>query len=455
MENLISETDYFLLLVLTIVGIILIKKIIFRKLEPAFQKLVTTLFLCKIFSILIYTLLVVYYWKLADSVSVYSETLNLIKLIKGDWTNISLIFLPVDNYNSVIKLDNALTTIPGGAGLESNFFLTRICTLLYPFSFGRYLLLNFWFALISAIAHFKFYMFLIKVYPKVNPAHLFYIFMLPMLLFYTSPVYKETIGLSLLFFAIVCLHNLSNKINQLQNLFFIPALLFCLLLIKSYVFYAILVSAIVVYLFRFLKSLFLNGLLGKLFALIISTSIIAFIIKNGPLVEPYLLDMIDISNFNQQIYNLEPGEGSSFEFGEIETSVAGLVSKIPFALYTCYFRPHLWEINKPILLVSALESFLCLSLLFYMLVAKRAAFINVLKSNFFTRIIVVYIIVLGIIIGLTTFNFGTLVRYKAMSTFSFGFLLSCCSITKKILIQIQPKQAESSNVLTYVAIFTT
>jgi hypothetical protein len=433
MENLITLTDYILFIVFTFLGAVLVKKIIFRNLEPVFQKLMLTLFFCKVFAVLVYALLVVYYWKLADSVSVYSESLNLVKLIKADVGNLTLIFTPVENYNSVIKLDNSLTTIPGGAGLESNYFLTRICTLLYPFSFGRYLIINFWFAFISAIAHFKLYTTLTKIYPKVNPAHLFYIFLLPMLLFYTSPIYKETLGLTFLCFIIVCAYNIYKKINITRNFISLAVLFLFLYLIKSYVFYAIIVSAALAYLFKLLSVLFSKGILVKFFALIIVALIIAIVFKSAPLLEPYLLTMVDISNFNQHIYNLEPGEGSSFEFGEIETSVKGLVSKIPFGLYTCYFRPHLWEINKPILLASALESFLSFLLILYCLVFNRKAIATVYKSDFFTRLIVIYIIALGIIIGLTTFNFGTLVRYKAMSTiFLWLFIVLLINSKKKL-----------------------
>jgi hypothetical protein len=176
------------------------------------------------------------------------------------------------------------------------------------------------------------------------------------------------------------------------------------------------VSVAIAFLFKTLGILNSKGVFGKLVSVIIIIGIIILLFNSAPLLEPYLLDMVDISNFNQQIYNNDADGASSFEFGEIETSVAGLVSNIPISLYTCYFRPHLWEMNKPILLLSALESFFCLLSLIYIMLSNRSAFVTVYKSSLFIRISLFYILTLGILIGLTTFNFGTLVRYKTVST---------------------------------------
>ncbi|MBL0182086.1 MAG: DUF1420 family protein [Chitinophagaceae bacterium] len=113
-------------------------------------------------AVLTYILLVVYYWQLADSVSVYSETKNFVSLISADISNIKYLFLPVENYNATINLDVSLKAVPGGSGMEGNFSLTRLSTILYPLSLGKYLLLNFWFGVISAIAQFKLFLVLTK-----------------------------------------------------------------------------------------------------------------------------------------------------------------------------------------------------------------------------------------------------------------------------------------------------
>jgi hypothetical protein len=128
--------------------------------------------------------------------------------------------------------------------------------------------------------------------------------------------------------------------------------------------------------------------------------------------DPYVLSFVDTSNVFQQYYNSDFGETSSFEIGEIETSVSGLIKKIPIGFYSTYFRPHLWEVKKPIVLFSAFESFLFLAFTLFTLVKKWNYLFRLVRNDLFARLSLYYSIILGIIIGLNTFNFGTLIRYK-------------------------------------------
>jgi len=412
MTNLLSGIDYFLLLGYSIIVFYFLKRFFFRDLDPFFSKLFLIFFSLKILAILTYTLLVVYYWQLADSVSVYSESKNLVSLINADFSNIKYLFLPVENYNAVINLDMSLKAIPGGSGIESNYFLTRACTILYPVSFGKYLLLNFWFAVISAIGQFKLYLVLVKVYPQIKDKLSICILFIPTLLFYASPIYKETLCFAFLCFTIVLVYNIINDKKPLLKILLILVYLFFIFLLKSYVFYSLLISCGFVFLGRFLRRLFAVSIFGKILVVTFLGFIVYLISQNLDVLDSYIYSLIDISNFNQQLYGPD-GETSSFEFGEIETSFKGLLTKMPFGLYTCYFRPYLWEINKPILLLSALESFLCFGLLVFAIIKKGRNFTAVLRENRLTNIMFIFILLLGIIIGITTFNFGTLVRYKA------------------------------------------
>lgn len=433
MINLISGIDYLLLIIYSVVIFYCLKRFFFRDLNPVLSKIFAIFFFLKILAVLTYTLLVVYYWQLADSVSVFSETKNLTGLIQADISNIKYLFLPVENYNALVNLDMSLKSIPGGSGIESNYFLTRVCTILYPVSLGKYLLLNFWFGVISTIAQFKLYLVLLKVYPQIKDKLAICILFIPTLLFYASPIYKETLCLSFLCFIIELIYNIRNDKKNLFSFILVLVNLFFIFLLKSYIFYALMISCAFVFIGRFLRRLFSASLFGKFFVFMFLAAVAYLISQNLDIFDSYIYSLIDISNLNQQFYG-PTSDTSSFEFGEIETSFAGLLTKMPLGLYTCYFRPHLWEINKPILLLSAVESFLCFWTLFYALVKKGRNFTAVLRKNLLTNIMFLFVLILGIIIGITTFNFGTLVRYKAPAVpflWIFIFLLLSSSNPKE------------------------
>ena len=412
MVNLISGIDFLLLLIYSIVVFYCLKRFFFRSLNPAFTRLLVVFFSLKILAVLTYILLVVYYWQLADSVSVYSETKNFVSLISADISNIKYLFLPVENYNAAINLDVSLKAVPGGSGMEGNFSLTRLCTILYPLSLGKYLLLNFWFGVISAIAQFKLFLVLTKVYPQLKGKLAICILFIPTVLFYGSPIYKETLCMSCLCLAGVCVYNVIKNRKPLINSLLVILFCFFIYLVKPYVLSAVLIATCIVLLSRFFARVFKHSLLGKAFSLILLGITIALIVKNISYFDSYVYDFIDTANINQQFYGYTIGENSSFEFGEIETSFSGLIKKIPLSIYTCYFRPNLWEINQPILLFCALESLTCFLLLCYTIVKKRRNFFMVLRSNILTHIIFIYVFLMGIIVGTTTFNFGSLMRYK-------------------------------------------
>lgn len=437
MTTLLSSIDYFLLVLFSVIVFYCLRKFVFKGLGAAERKVFTIFFMLKIFAVLTYVLLVVFYWQLADSVSVYSESKNLVSLISSDFSNIKYLFLPVENYNAVINLDMSLKAIPGGSGVESNYFLTRVCTILYPLSLGKYLLVNFWFGVISSVAQFKLYLVLMKVYPKIKNRISLAVLFIPTLLFYASPLYKETLCLSFICFIIVLIYNSLQSKKPLSAVLPIALNLFFILLLKSYVFYSILIAIGIVFISRLLRRMFLASIFGKLIVLLLVSSFIFLIAQNLDLLDSYIYSLADISNINQQFYGPNSAETSSFEFGEIETSFTGLLTKMPLGLYTCYFRPHLWEINKPILLLSALESFFCFWLLLFAILKRGKNFVSILRANILTNIIFIYVILLGVIIGITTFNFGTLVRYKAPAVpFLWIFIF--------LLLYSTPKQKEAA-----------
>ena len=103
--------------------------------------------------------------------------------------------------------------------------------------------------------------------------------------------------------------------------------------------------------------------------------------------------------------------GSGYTLGELDGSFGSMFRLAPQAINVSLFRPYLWEVNNPLMLLSALESlvFLILSLV---LIFKYG--LGVLKSfrNPDVSFSFVFSIILAFAVGVSSFNFGTLVRYK-------------------------------------------
>jgi hypothetical protein len=103
--------------------------------------------------------------------------------------------------------------------------------------------------------------------------------------------------------------------------------------------------------------------------------------------------------------------GSGYTLGELDGSLGSMVRLAPEAINVSLFRPYLWEVNNPLMLLSALESALLLLFCLFILIKKNTGVLGALAEPdvFFALI---FSICFAFAVGVSTFNFGTLVRYK-------------------------------------------
>lgn len=103
--------------------------------------------------------------------------------------------------------------------------------------------------------------------------------------------------------------------------------------------------------------------------------------------------------------------GSGYSLGELDGTFGGMLSKVPEAINVTLFRPYLWEIRNPLMLLSSFESLVLVILTFYVLFKKRLFLFKALSEP--TVIFcLVFSLTFAFAVGVSTFNFGTLARYK-------------------------------------------
>jgi hypothetical protein len=104
---------------------------------------------------------------------------------------------------------------------------------------------------------------------------------------------------------------------------------------------------------------------------------------------------------------------NSFNIGEIDPSVGGMLKLFPIAVSYGLFGPFLWNATNIVMLGSAIEnSYLLLLTLKVLLASGIIGFFGKIFNHPFLIFCFVFSIFFGFAIGLTTANFGALVRYK-------------------------------------------
>jgi hypothetical protein len=103
--------------------------------------------------------------------------------------------------------------------------------------------------------------------------------------------------------------------------------------------------------------------------------------------------------------------GSGYSLGELDGTFTGMVKLAPQAVNVSLFRPYLWEVRNPLMLLSAFESFAFLVLTVYALFRSRKILWRA-AGDPTILFCFVFSITFAFAVGISTFNFGTLTRYK-------------------------------------------
>ena len=104
--------------------------------------------------------------------------------------------------------------------------------------------------------------------------------------------------------------------------------------------------------------------------------------------------------------------GSTYVLGEIDGTFTGLLTLAPQAVNVSLFRPYLWEVKNPLMLLSSLEALLFLYFTVKTVFAR--GFFRILKFVLKPDVLFcfVFAITFAFAAGVATFNFGSLSRYK-------------------------------------------
>jgi hypothetical protein len=103
--------------------------------------------------------------------------------------------------------------------------------------------------------------------------------------------------------------------------------------------------------------------------------------------------------------------GSGYSLGELDGTFVSMLSKAPAAINVSLFRPYLWEVKNPLMLFSALEGLILFIILGFVVFKSRHRMFRVLNNPDFIFVFL-FSLTMAFAVGITSYNFGTLARYK-------------------------------------------
>ncbi|SHL54458.1 hypothetical protein [Hymenobacter psychrotolerans] len=304
-------------------------------------------------------------------------------------------------------------------GDNTEFFVVRIGAIIGLLCFNTYSVVALFFALISFTGMWVMYMTFARIYPAAYKQLAIAVFFLPSVFFWGSGFLKDSLCIGALGWVF---YGFYNALIEKRNILFsaIMGLLGAYLLVevKVYILMSFLAPAIF-WVFnennRRIKNATVRMLakpffivLGALIGLLGATQL-----TEGD--ERFDVDQIgERTRITQQaLYSRTKDEGSGYNIGNIDGSLSSIVSVAPQAVFVSIFRPFLWEVRNPVMLLSALEAFWFT--VFTLRIFFRTGFlrtIGLIASRPIISFCFIFTIILAIGVGTNSGNFGTLVRYK-------------------------------------------
>ena len=307
--------------------------------------------------------------------------------------------------------------------LRANTTLTviRLTAVVNLFCFNSYLVCCVVVSFISYLFIFKTFRLIVSIYPVIEKEIAVAFLMIPSVIFWGSAVGKDVIMFSGIMFSFYCFYEMAIfKKNIISNIiklliagylitlvrgFIIITLLPCLVLMTA-VYYR---NAFRNPMFRFIALPFFLG--GGLLASYL------FIQNIGNSMQSYNIDTMQKTAEGFKSWHTTLGEtqgGSFYSLGnDVDYTTAGILRKAPLALVVTLFGPFVWQIRNPVMLMSGIESLFFLYYFIKVFMNVRAyRALGILFREPIIMFCIPFIIIIGVAIGLTSFNYGALVRYK-------------------------------------------
>lgn len=324
---------------------------------------------------------------------------------------------------------------------SKEYFVIRVAAVGALFGFDTYSVTALFFAVVSFSGMWAMYMTFAKIRPQVYKELAIAVFFLPSVFFWGSGLLKDSLclgGLGWLFYAFY--RGAIEKKHILRCLLIGSLAMWVIASMKIYILLAFVPPA-ALWVF--------NENTARINSVAVRWMARPILLLGGSFVAIYAMGQIAAADTRFNIDKIgaqskltatylqgvsKQENGSGYNIGEQDGTIAGMAKLAPQAVIVALFRPFLWESRNPTMALSALEAsyFIFLTLrIFY-----RAGFFKSLRTIIGAPVLTlcfVFSLVFAVSVGISSGNFGTLVRYKIpLMPFYLGGLYILQSMTQPV-----------------------
>lgn len=389
------------------------------KTQPEYKYFLFGLY-AKIFGGIIFSMIYFYYYEGGDTISYFYSATALTNLAKTNlFDYFQVLFGPNDFVNR--QFFTLETGIPYYFVYYEPraYMVVRLVSVLILFTFNSYLVTTVVISSVSYFGVFRFYQTLVRYYPSLKKPLAYAVLFMPSAIFWGSAILKDTFTFSAVCWYMHAVDNLAfRKKSKLLSWAAIAVSVFIMISIKPYIFMVLMPTSLVwisYYRLARIRSTIVKYIFLPVVVLGLMVSTLYVLTYLGGYLDKFSLDsaiktiMVSQSDMTRsEQYGL-----NYFDVGEIEATWFSVFSKAPIATTAALFRPFIWECRSVVMAMAGLENLAILIL--FILTMLKGQVINTLKlvtKNPLLLTCFTFSVAYAFVIGISTPNFGALVRFK-------------------------------------------
>jgi len=306
------------------------------------------------------------------------------------------------------------------AGDGVTYNVIRVSAFFSIFTLNTYSGIAVLFAVTSFTGVWAMYRVFYNMYPMLHRPLAYAVFFIPSVYFWGSGLMKDSLSLGALGWVFYAFYfGLMKREKIITNVIIMLVASWCLYNIKSYILFAFMGGALI-WLFLEYRANIRNPALRLLMlpVMIVGGSVSSYVAVLQLTENDARYDVDNIADTARVSsewleYLADKQQGSVYSLGITDWSPAGILSKAPQAIWLSLFQPHPWQARNPIMLLSAIE------VTFFLWLTLRVLFQNnpfIILNTFIEHPILllclIFSIVLGIAVAVTSGNYGSVVRYR-------------------------------------------
>lgn len=389
--------------------------------DPIYQKYYIKGFNYKIFGAIGFALIYLLYYKGGDSINYFLAARPLYSFA---FTNpedyLNFVFDTKSGYPPQLFLEVWAKGVDYMVRGNATLTVLRIVSLVNLICFDSYMSCILIFAFVSYYFIFKTYRLFVAIHPVLEKEFTISFLMIPSAIFWGSGVGKDAIMLSAIMYFFVCYYRIAIlKQGILLNFAKLLFVAYIMSIIRGFTIITIspcLILMTAIYYRNSFKSTLVRFISLPLF---LGGGLIAsyfFIESIGNQMQSYSLDTMQKTAEGFKSWHTYLGDtqgGSSYSLGDVDYSPAGILRKAPLAISIALFGPFFWQIRNPVMLLSGIESLIFLYYFIKVFLNTRAyRAINIIFKDHLIMFCIPFVLIIALAVGITSFNYGALVRYK-------------------------------------------